>query len=260
MVGTESGEGLQLPIHRASRRCHTTHCAMAFLLESSVMSRMPDARLSEEPSLRQKRRNGIGLHESISLQTRTGSEVRALAHLLVRSLPRTTGSPAERIVFYELYSSPAQIAARSHPNVIAAHKSLLTTLFHASPETQISLHTPISYFDRLRIRPPGPSQFTLGPHMDGGGIERWEDTQYRKVYAEIFKGGANWRIYDAWDLTERVGANQDLYNAPYVLDRRCAFLHRAHIHWIHCTETSAQSCVRSKAGSPSRIPVQARAR
>lgn len=127
---------------------------------------------------------------------------------------KVRGSPADKIVFYELYQSPAQICARSHPSVINTHKSLLTQLFHASPSTLASLHTPISYFDRLRIRPPGPSQFTLGAHMDGGGIERWEDEQYRRVYARIFGGGESWRGYDAWDLTERIGANQDLYDAP----------------------------------------------
>ena len=91
---------------------------------------------------------------------------------------------------------------------------MLSSLFHADETTPISLHTPITYFDRLRIRPPGPSQFTLGPHMDGGGIERWEDGQYRQVYKDILRGGSSWEGYDAWDLTERIGANQDLYNAP----------------------------------------------
>ena len=52
--------------------------------------------------------------------------------------------------------------------------------------------------------------------MDGGGIERWEDAQYRSVYAQIFRGGDSWRDYDPWDLTERIEANQDLYDAPWV--------------------------------------------
>ncbi|KIP10961.1 hypothetical protein PHLGIDRAFT_47251, partial [Phlebiopsis gigantea 11061_1 CR5-6] len=127
---------------------------------------------------------------------------------------KVRGSPANSTVFYELYQSPAQIRARSHPNIVESHRRLLTSLFHASDSTEVSLHTPISYFDRLRIRPPGPSQFTLGPHMDGGGIERWEDPQYRSVYAQIFNGGNAWRGYDPWDLTERLGARQDLYDAP----------------------------------------------
>ena len=28
----------------------------------------------------------------------------------------------------------------------------------------------------------GDSSFTLGPHVDGGSTERWEDAEYRKVY------------------------------------------------------------------------------
>lgn len=50
--------------------------------------------------------------------------------------------------------------------------------------------------------------------MDGGGIERWEDDQYRKVYRRILDGGQGWRGHNSWDLTEAIGANQDLYNAP----------------------------------------------
>lgn len=32
------------------------------------------------------------------------------------------------------------------------------------------------------IRQAGDSSFTLGPHVDGGSTERWEDEAYRKVY------------------------------------------------------------------------------
>lgn len=28
----------------------------------------------------------------------------------------------------------------------------------------------------------GDRSFTLGPHVDGGSTERWEDEEYRKVY------------------------------------------------------------------------------
>ncbi|KAK9246399.1 hypothetical protein V1506DRAFT_535444 [Lipomyces tetrasporus] len=40
---------------------------------------------------------------------------------------------------------------------------------------QLSTRHPLIYADRLRIRLPGDAQFTLGPHIDGGSIERWED-------------------------------------------------------------------------------------
>ena len=29
----------------------------------------------------------------------------------------------------------------------------------------------------------GDTSFTLGPHVDGGSTERWEDEEYRKVYS-----------------------------------------------------------------------------
>lgn len=77
----------------------------------------------------------------------------------------------------------------------------------------MSVRTPISYFDRFRIRDPGPSVFTLGPHIDGGSIERWEDPGFRSVYAKILEGGEAWRAHDPFDITPRLGANQDLYNA-----------------------------------------------
>lgn len=123
---------------------------------------------------------------------------------------RVKGSPAGNIVFYELYNTPTQIAARSHPKVINSQRAALM-LFQAAPTTPVSLRTPISYFDRLRVRPPGPSQFVLGAHVDGGGIERWEDDGYREVYRRILAG--NWQEYDPWNMDYRIDANQDLYNA-----------------------------------------------
>jgi hypothetical protein len=44
------------------------------------------------------------------------------------------------------------------------------------------------YVDCLRIRQPGDTQFALGPHVDGSGIERWENPEYRSCYTPIFEG------------------------------------------------------------------------
>lgn len=118
------------------------------------------------------------------------------------------GGPPERIVFYEIYNSFGQVQARTHPALIATQKALLS-LWHSSNADAL-LDRPISYFDRLRIRPPGPSAFTLGPHIDGGSIERWEDPGYRKCFEKIFKGN----MYDPFDVDPRLGAKQDLYHAP----------------------------------------------
>ena len=82
------------------------------------------------------------------------------------------------------------------------------------PDTPVSVRTPLSYFDRFRIRAPGPSVFTLGPHIDGGSIERWEDPAFRSVWRRILEGGESWREHDPFDISPRLDANQDLYNAP----------------------------------------------
>lgn len=127
------------------------------------------------------------------------------------------GFPTEQPAFYELYNTKSQILARTHPGLVNTQKALLS-LWHASdPNSEISLAQPISYFDRLRIREPGPFSWSLGPHIDGGGVERWEDPGYRSCYAPIFEGGDSWKNLDSYDATPRLTANQDLYSSPYVI-------------------------------------------
>lgn len=121
--------------------------------------------------------------------------------------------PPETIVFYELYNTKAQVLARTHPALINTQKYLLSLLHTSDPNSLISVRTPVSYFDRLRIRPPGPSVFTLGPHIDGGSIERWEDPGFRACFQHILEGGEAWRKFDPFDVSPRLAANQDLYNA-----------------------------------------------
>jgi hypothetical protein len=114
---------------------------------------------------------------------------------------------------YEIYNSKAQIEARTHPSVINTQRFLLS-LWHASdPATEVDLGRPISYFDRLRIRLPGDAKFTLGPHVDGGSVERWEDAGMQRVFGRILEGGSGWRRHDSFDVTPRIGARQDMYNA-----------------------------------------------
>ncbi|OBZ69678.1 Uncharacterized protein YbiU [Grifola frondosa] len=128
------------------------------------------------------------------------------------NVDKVKGIPPDNIVFYEIYNSPAQILARTHPALIATQRALLSLWHCSSPDTQISLRTPLAYFDRLRIRPPGPSVFTLGPHIDGGSVERWEDPGFRACFARILEG--NWRAHDPFDASPRIHACQDLYNTP----------------------------------------------
>ena len=93
--------------------------------------------------------------------------------------------------------SKPQLAARSHPRSIATQAALLR-LFHQDESAPVSL-LPLTYADRLRVRLPGDAKFALGPHVDGGSVERWEDPAYQTVYRDILKG--NWENHDAWEMS-----------------------------------------------------------
>ncbi|KAH8812910.1 hypothetical protein F5884DRAFT_786653 [Xylogone sp. PMI_703] len=129
----------------------------------------------------------------------------------ISSNPSTGGFPANNIQVYETYWSKAQVAARSHPNMLAAHRAM-NAVWSAQPEDPIVLSEPLSYADRLRIRTPGDKSFNLGPHLDGGSLERWEDNEYRKCYTEILKG--DWENHDAFNVTPRIKANPDIHHGP----------------------------------------------
>ncbi|KAL7419631.1 hypothetical protein Q5752_005544 [Cryptotrichosporon argae] len=129
----------------------------------------------------------------------------------VRANPQVRGFPADDKQVYEVYWSKPQLAARAHPRSLAAQRALLG-LFSSGPADEVSLATPLTYADRLRIRQPGDARFALGPHMDGGSVERWEDAAYRAVYATILAG--DWEAYDPWQIGARALANQNLYDGP----------------------------------------------
>lgn len=123
---------------------------------------------------------------------------------------RVSAFPKDDPAVYELYWTPSQVYARSHPDMLAA-QTFLTKLWH-SPDSnsQISTMFPLSYADRFRIRNPGDGKFALGPHTDGGSLERWEDPEYRQCYSKILEG--RWEEYDPFDAKHRIASNQDLYN------------------------------------------------
>ncbi|RPD60796.1 DUF1479-domain-containing protein [Lentinus tigrinus ALCF2SS1-6] len=140
--------------------------------------------------------------------------LKSLREYVATNAEKVKGAPPDKIVFYEIYNSKPQLLARTHPALITTQKYLLS-LWHTSvSDTPVSARTPVSYFDRFRIRSPGPSMFTLGPHIDGGGIERWEDPAFRAVWKSILEGGDGWRRFDPFDISPRLDAKQDLYNAP----------------------------------------------
>lgn len=133
----------------------------------------------------------------------------------VAANPQVKGFPEDDKQVFEVYWSKPQLEARAHPRSTAVQSKLLG-LFGASltdsPDAKVSLTQPLMYADRLRVRHPGDSRFALGPHMDGGSIERWEDPTYRQVYAKILQG--KWEEYNAFEIEHRVRANQNLYDGP----------------------------------------------
>jgi hypothetical protein len=89
----------------------------------------------------------------------------------------------------------------------------METIWHvSSPNALIDTSQPLTYADRLRIRQPGDAKFALGPHQDGGSVERWEKNGYGKgsVYDSVFSG--DWHEYDPWDAAGRVDAVNNNYN------------------------------------------------
>ncbi len=111
--------------------------------------------------------------------------------------PWFLATPSHPLTEWDFSWSKTQLAARSQPRSMTVQRALLK-LFHHPPSAPVSLLTPITYADRLRIRHPGDAKFALGPHMDGGSVERWEDTMYRNVYERILKG--KWDEFDAFEI------------------------------------------------------------
>ncbi|RVX68092.1 hypothetical protein B0A52_08231 [Exophiala mesophila] len=118
--------------------------------------------------------------------------------------------PADDPAVYELYWSPSQVEARANPNLLKT-QSFLASFWHSSDaKSEISTTYPLSYADRFRIRRPGDAKFALGPHTDGGSLERWEDPEYSHVYQPILQG--EWDRYDPFDARHRINAKMDMYN------------------------------------------------
>ncbi|KAF7502225.1 hypothetical protein GJ744_006430 [Endocarpon pusillum] len=148
-------------------------------------------------------RNVLPQDEALALKAQAREYIKA-------NRRRVKAFPADNPAVYELYWSPAQATARSQPNVLSTQQ-FLQTLWHSSdPDSQISTTYPLTYADRFRIRNPGDGRFALGPHTDGGSLERWEDPEYSRVYQMIF--GGHWEQYDAFDAKHRIHAKMDLYN------------------------------------------------
>lgn len=142
------------------------------------------------------------------------------------------GFPENNPTVFELYWTKSQLSARSHPNLLKTQKALQNLWYSTSDKPQpISLNHPLSYVDRFRIRPAGDKQFALGPHMDGGSVERWEDLEYSKVYGKILYEG-KWEQYEPFDYKHRLNATSDLHEGQ----GQCSMF-RFFQGWLSMSET-----------------------
>lgn len=130
----------------------------------------------------------------------------------VRQNPHTKAFPPDNPQVYELYWSAPQLRARAHPNLLRVQTEFMKLWQKSDPESVVSISQPLTYADRLRIRQPGDAAFALGPHIDGGSVERWELEGYGRggVYNKVFEG--SWEEFDPWDASTRVSAVMDNYN------------------------------------------------
>lgn len=78
-------------------------------------------------------------------------------------------------------------------------------------KARVSTAHPLSYADRLRMRLPGDAKFALGPHVDGGSVERWDERGYGLggVYDAIWRG--EWESFDPWESSCRLPVVADLH-------------------------------------------------
>lgn len=133
--------------------------------------------------------------------------------------PHTRGFPPQDPQVWELYWSAPQLRARTHPNLLAVQTALMQATWHRGNTTSsdksplISLAQPLAYADRLRIRQPGDAAFALGPHQDGGSVERWMPQGYGLggTYDGVFRGAWD-TAFDPWDASTRIDAVNNLYN------------------------------------------------
>jgi len=110
--------------------------------------------------------------------------------------------PSSRPQIYGIYWSRPQVLARQAPSLTAV-RVFLNRLWRNESEGRVHFypdHVPV-YADRLRRRPPGSESLGLSAHCDGGSVERWIESNFRKVYRHVFDG--NWRRYDAFDAAFR---------------------------------------------------------
>lgn len=108
---------------------------------------------------------------------------------------------------YGVYWSKPQVLARQSESLTAA-RVFLNKLWRNESDGRVHFdpeHVPV-YADRLRRRRRSSASLGLSAHCDGGSVERWIESNFRKVYRHVFSG--NWREYDAFDAAFRTDVQE----------------------------------------------------
>jgi hypothetical protein len=162
--------------------------------------------VSEEETLQWKEH----LKEYIRQNPQTKGKLQCL-YLFPAHTNEFPAFPADNPQVFELYWSRTQLLARGHPNMLKTQKFLMSYWHSKNRHAPISIQHPTSYADRLRMRLPGDSKFALGPHVDGGSVERWDEKGYGLggVYNDVWNG--EWEKLDPWEASCRLPVVSDLH-------------------------------------------------
>jgi hypothetical protein len=126
--------------------------------------------------------------------------------------PNAEGTPADNPQYFQIFYTKPQVSARAHANVLDVQTWCNNLYTHSEEAEPVNLDQPLTYVDRFRMRQPGFAWGAHPPHMDGGAIERWRDSTFRKAFEAIFQG--QWRSHNAYHLKGRIGATTSTEGQP----------------------------------------------
>ncbi|KAI9053635.1 hypothetical protein LZ554_002589 [Drepanopeziza brunnea f. sp. 'monogermtubi'] len=172
-----------------------------------------DLKTAPEHFVKETKKRGVAVIRGVVPEVEARNYKTEIEEYVTKN-PSTNAFPPDNPQIFELYWSKPQVKARSHPNVLSTQTSLMKMWHSKDKNALISTSLPLTYADRIRIRQPGDNQFALGPHVDGGSVERWEPNGYGLggVYDKVFQG--RWEEYDPWESSARIPAVTDLYQGP----------------------------------------------
>ena len=105
-----------------------------------------------------------------------------------------------------IYWSPAQVAARQHPDMETTRRFLSSLWRHVSEgRSWFDPRRDIGYPDRLRRRAPGIQARGLAPHSDAISCLGWRAVENEHVFRDVLAG--RFDDYDPWDAAHRTGTD-----------------------------------------------------